>query len=100
DPGTGAVTWTPTDDDAGELVQIPVVVGYADGSSDAVDAPFQVASLSEAYTPAYADTPAVPGVEVTTAPPTFTDGSGEDVAAPEGATFELGAGAPEDAEID
>src|SRR5699024_3343337 len=61
---------------------------------------FAVGALAEAFTPAYPTTPATPGVEVTTAPPTFTDGNGEDVEAPEGTTFELGDGAPDDATID
>src|SRR5699024_10845315 len=100
DPATGEVTWTAPLDEAGDTRQIPVVVLYGDGSSDAVDAPFVVADLAEAFTPAYPTTPATPGVEVTTAPPTFTDGNGEDVEAPEGTTFELGDGAPDDATID
>nr|WP_227993333.1 YPDG domain-containing protein [Pseudactinotalea sp. HY160] len=100
DAATGAVTWTPAIADAGSTVAVPVVVLYPDASSDEADAPFQVGDLAEAYTPAYADTAAFPGVEVTTAPPTFTDGNGETAEAPEGTTFALGADAPAGAEID
>ncbi|WP_194928672.1 YPDG domain-containing protein [Pseudactinotalea sp. HY158] len=100
DTATGAVTWTPAIADAGSTVTIPVVVLYPDASSDEADAPFQVGDLAEAYTPAYADTAAFPGVEVTTAPPTFTDGKGETADAPEGTIFALGADAPAGATID
>ncbi|MGX7107813.1 Rib/alpha-like domain-containing protein, partial [Hutsoniella sourekii] len=43
DEATGAVTYTPTDGDAGTTVEIPVVVEYADGSTDEVKAPINVA---------------------------------------------------------
>lgn len=100
DPQTGEVTWTAPLDEAGETRLIPVVVLYADGSSDAVDAPFVVADFAVAFTPAYPTTPATPGVEVTTAPPTFTDAAGQETDAPEGTTFVLGEGAPDGATID
>ncbi|MGV3200839.1 YPDG domain-containing protein, partial [Streptococcus thoraltensis] len=42
DPNTGRITFTPTDDQVGKVVNIPVKVTYADGTTDTVDVPVTV----------------------------------------------------------
>ncbi|MGX7406375.1 Rib/alpha-like domain-containing protein, partial [Aerococcus urinaehominis] len=47
DEATGVVTYTPTEADAGKTVEVPVVVTYADDSTDNVKAPIKVAQLDD-----------------------------------------------------
>ena len=42
----GSVTYTPVDGDAGNTVNVPVVVKYSDGTTDNVNAPINVANTS------------------------------------------------------
>ncbi|UFU03547.1 YPDG domain-containing protein [Ruania suaedae] len=101
DGATGAVTYTPTVDDADTTVDIPVVVTYDDGSTDEVDAPFVVATLADSFDPFYTDTDAEIGEEATSEDPTFTDSEGtEGLDAPEGTTFALTDEAPDGGSID
>ena len=43
----GSVTYTPAEADAGQTVNIPVVVKYSDGTTDKVNAPINVAKLDD-----------------------------------------------------
>ncbi|WP_218914853.1 Rib/alpha-like domain-containing protein, partial [Peptoniphilus timonensis] len=43
----GSVTYTPVEADAGNTVNVPVVVKYSDGTTDKVDAPINVAKLDD-----------------------------------------------------
>ena len=47
DENTGKITYTPTEDKAGQDVKIPVVVTYKDGSTDEVKANVTVAALDD-----------------------------------------------------
>ena len=47
DENTGKITYTPTEDKAGQDVKIPVVVTYKDGSKDEVKANVKVAALED-----------------------------------------------------
>ena len=47
DENTGKITYTPTEDEAGKNVEIPVVVNYKDGSKDEVKATVTVAKLDD-----------------------------------------------------
>ena len=47
DPDTGVVTYTPTADDANKIVAVPVVVTYADGTTDDVIANFNVGDVPD-----------------------------------------------------
>ena len=47
DENTGKITYTPTEDKAGQDVKIPVVVTYKDGSTDEVKANVTVAALED-----------------------------------------------------
>ena len=47
DENTGKITYTPTEDEAGKNVEIPVVVNYKDGSKDEVKANVTVAALDD-----------------------------------------------------
>ncbi len=47
DENTGKITYTPTEDKAGQDVKIPVVVTYKDGSTDEVKATVTVAKLDD-----------------------------------------------------
>ncbi|WP_421721481.1 Rib/alpha-like domain-containing protein, partial [Anaerococcus vaginalis] len=47
DENTGKITYTPTEDKAGQDVKIPVVVTYKDGSTDKVKATVTVAKLDD-----------------------------------------------------
>ncbi|WP_218970144.1 Rib/alpha-like domain-containing protein, partial [Anaerococcus sp. HMSC075B03] len=47
DENTGKITYTPTEDEAGKNVEIPVVVNYKDGSKDEVNANVTVAALDD-----------------------------------------------------
>ncbi|WP_242259030.1 YPDG domain-containing protein, partial [Streptococcus thoraltensis] len=82
DPATGKITFTPTADQVGKEITVPVVVTYEDGTTDTVNAKFTVTDKAETnaetFEPAYAETPATPG-KATTATPTFTDKDGNPV---------------------
>ncbi|MDY4762390.1 YPDG domain-containing protein [Streptococcus thoraltensis] len=82
DPATGKITFTPTPDQVGKEITVPVVVTYEDGTTDTVDAKFTVTDKAETnaetFVPAYAETPATPG-KATKVSPTFTDKDGNPV---------------------
>ena len=96
----GSITYTPSKDDAGKTVTIPVVVKYSDGTTDDVDATIKVADLqNKSYEPAYEQKEGKVGEDITTAAPTFKDEDGQ-AATPADVKFTLGKGAPEGAQVD
>ena len=96
----GSVTYTPSNDDVGKTVEIPVTVKYSDGTTDDAVAKIKVADPQNMdYEPEYAETNAKAGEDATSTPK-FKDADGADTEKPEGAKFELGAGAPEGADVD
>ena len=101
DEKTGVVTYTPVEADAGQTVNVPVVVKYSDGTTDEVKAPIKVAAkTADNLTPSYADKDGKAGEAVTTDAPTYKDADGKDATAPEGTKYKLGENAPEGATID
>ena len=95
DGSTGEVKYTPSLDDAGKTVRIPVLATYKDGSTDEVEAPIKVANADKAnYEPNYKPVRAQVGHEVTVASPEFLDNDGNVVAEKPAVTkYELGEGA-------
>ncbi|WP_298075360.1 YPDG domain-containing protein, partial [uncultured Corynebacterium sp.] len=130
DPKTGVVTFTPTAEQAGETINIPVVmrdealqVPVLDENGDPVkdesgnpktqgrivaraDAPFKVVDEApkteqkDDFTPEYTDGSGKPGDDVTIDAPKFTDKDGKDTEAPEGTKFTPGENAPEGVKVD
>ena len=107
DPTTGVVTYTaPANQPAGD-VTIPVVVSYADGTTDnatakaTVSAKTPAESNADKYQPEYSGMTVKQG-ETATANPTFKDKAGQpvDKATVPVAKYELGADAPQGASID
>ncbi|WP_138159712.1 Rib/alpha-like domain-containing protein [Peptoniphilus catoniae] len=97
----GSVTYTPTKEDAGATVTIPVVVKYSDGTSDDVDATVKVADeQNKSYEPEYTQVEGKVGEDVTIAAPKFKDGNGAETTKPDGVKFKLGTNAPEGASVD
>ncbi|EGS31636.1 hypothetical protein HMPREF9130_1187 [Peptoniphilus sp. oral taxon 375 str. F0436] len=92
---TGEITYKPSIDQAGNTVNIPVIVTYKDGSTDEVKAPIKVAQGDNLnYEPDYKSVVAQVGHEVTVASPDFLDADGNKVAQkPAVAKYELGEGA-------
>lgn len=92
---TGEIKYTPTADQAGTTVRIPVVATYKDGSTDEVVAPIKVAQGDNLnYEPNYKSVIAQVGHEVTVASPEFLDNDGNVVAKkPTVTKYELGEGA-------
>ncbi len=102
DKTTGEVKYTPSIDDAGTVVNIPVIVIYKDGSADEVKAPIKVAQGDNLnYEPDYKSVVAQVAHEVTVASPDFLDTDGNKVAQkPAVAKYELGEGAKSGVTID
>lgn len=102
DKTSGEVKYTPTLDDAGKTVKVPVVATYKDGSTDEVEAPIKVVkSDKENYEPNYKSVVAQVGHEVTVASPEFLDNDGIVVAQKPAVTkYELGEGAKDGVTID
>ncbi len=107
DPTTGVVTYVaPANQPAGD-VNIPVVVSYADGTTDNATAKATVSATTPAesnadkYQPEYGDMTVKQG-ETATVDPTFKDKAGQpvDKATVPVAKYELGADAPKGASID
>ena len=107
DQATGAVTYVaPANQPAGD-VTIPVVVSYADGTTDnaiakaTVSATTPAESNADKYQPEYGDMTVKQG-ETATVDPTFKDKAGQpvDKATVPVAKYELGPNAPEGASID
>lgn len=96
----GSVTYTPTTDDLGRTVEIPVVVKYSDGTTDDVVAKIKVdEAQNKSYEPEYDEVNAKAG-EKATSSPKFKNADGADTQKPENAKFTLGNGAPEGASVD
>ncbi|MDU1643238.1 Rib/alpha-like domain-containing protein, partial [Peptoniphilus harei] len=102
DKTAGEVKYTPSIDDAGTVVNIPVIVIYKDGSADEVKAPIKVAQGDNLnYEPDYKSVVAQVAHEVTVASPDFLDTDGNKVAQkPAVAKYELGEGAKSGVTID
>ena len=102
DEATGEIKYTPTADQAGTTVRIPVVATYKDGSTDEVVAPIKVAKADkENYEPNYKSVIAQVGHEVTVESPEFLDNDGNVVENKPAVTkYELGEGAKEGVTID
>ncbi|MCK7677086.1 YPDG domain-containing protein [Corynebacterium sp. CCM 9186] len=103
---TGVITYTPTHDDAGKVIEIPVTVIYSDKSTDQGAVYFVVSDphggTAKKYTVNYTLTHAHTGEKAVSKAPTFDDTSTDEIealAAPEGAVFKLSRKA-RDAEID
>ncbi|VEJ36230.1 Parasporal protein [Aedoeadaptatus ivorii] len=98
DKTTGEVKYTPSIDDAGTIVNIPVVATYKDGSTDEVKAPIKVAQGDNLnYEPEYKPVVAQVGHKVIIESPEFHDKDGN-IADPKPAVtkYEFGKVAKED----
>ncbi len=104
DKTTGEVKYKPSIDDAGTIVNIPIVVTYKDGSTDEVKAPIKVEQGDNLnYEPDYKTVVAQVGHEVTVASPDFLDADGnkvEEANKPAVTKYELGDGAKDGVTID
>lgn len=102
DENTGVITYTPSIDQAGHTVNIPVTVTYNDGSTDEVKAPIKVAEGDNLnYEPEYKSVVAQVGHKVTVESPEFHDKDGKVVTEkPKIEKYELGDGAKDGVTID
>ncbi|MEQ9763922.1 Rib/alpha-like domain-containing protein [Streptococcus sp. ZJ151] len=104
DPKTGEIEYSTSEGDAGKEITVPVVVKYADGTTDTVNAKFTVTEKgkkqADQFTPEYPSTDATPGTEVTSEKPSFKDEKGTPTEAPSGTKYELGKDAPDGAKVD
>ena len=101
DADTGKVTYTPSSNDAGKPVEIPVKVTYSDGTTDEATAKINVSDAqNKAYQPEYAEADGTVGQQTTVTAPNFKDGDGQDTQKPDGVEFTLGKDAPEGAKVD
>ena len=102
DKTTGEVKYTPSIDQAGHTVNIPVTVTYKDGSTDEVNAPIKVAQGDNlTYEPEYKSIVAQVGHEVTVESPEFHYKDGKVVTEkPKIEKYELGDGAKDGVTID
>ena len=101
DADTGKVTYTPSSNDAGKPVEIPVKVTYSDGTTDEANAKINVSDAqNKAYQPEYAEADGTVGQQTTVTAPNFKDGDGQDTQKPDGVEFTLGKDAPEGATVD
>ena len=83
DKTTGEVKYTPSIDDAGTIVNIPVVATYKDGSTDEVKAPIKVAQGDNLnYEPDYKSVVAQVKYPVTVEAPKFLDQKSEETIKP------------------
>ena len=83
DKTTGEVKYTPSIDDAGTIVNIPVVATYKDGSTDEVKAPVKVAQGDNLnYEPDYKSVVAQVAHPVTVEAPKFLDQKSEETIKP------------------
>ncbi|MGT2832550.1 YPDG domain-containing protein, partial [Streptococcus halotolerans] len=102
-PKTGEIEYSTSEGDAGKEITVPVVVKYADGTKDTVNAKFTVTEKgkkqADQFTPEYPTKDATPGTEVSSTP-TFKDDKGSPVDAPADTKYELGEGAPDGAKVD
>ncbi|MEQ9809966.1 Rib/alpha-like domain-containing protein [Streptococcus jiangjianxini] len=103
-PKTGEIEYSTNDGDAGKEITVPVVVTYADGTTDTVNAKFTVTEKgkkqADQFTPEYPSTDATPGTEVASEKPSFKDEKGTPTEAPSGTKYELGKDAPAGAKVD
>ena len=88
---TGEITYTPSIDQAGKTVNIPVTVTYKDGSTDEVKAPIKVAQGDNLnYEPEYKSVVAQVGHPVTVEAPKFLDKENKEASPqPTGMTFAI-----------
>ncbi|WP_246823300.1 Rib/alpha-like domain-containing protein, partial [Facklamia sp. HMSC062C11] len=102
DKTTGEVKYTPSIDQAGHTVNIPVTVTYKDGSTDEVNAPIKVAEGDNLnYEPEYKSVVAQVGHEITVESPEFHDKDGKVVTEkPKIEKYELGDDAKDGVTID
>lgn len=83
DKTTGEVKYTPSIDQAGQTVNIPVIVTYKDGSTDEVKAPIKVAQGDNLnYEPDYKSVVAQVKYPVTVEAPKFLDQKSEETIKP------------------
>ncbi|MBD3949875.1 Rib/alpha-like domain-containing protein, partial [Aerococcaceae bacterium zg-1292] len=76
DPKTGQISFTPTKEQVGKDIVVPVTVTYKDGTTNTVFAKFTVADKktdADKYTPSYEDKLVKPGEEAKS-PVSFKDG--------------------------
>ncbi|WP_446456245.1 Rib/alpha-like domain-containing protein [Tuanshanicoccus lijuaniae] len=76
DPKTGGISFTPTKEQVGKDIVVPVTVTYKDGTTNTVLAKFTVADKktdADKYTPSYEDKLVKPGEEAKS-PVSFKDG--------------------------
>ncbi len=98
----GSVTYTPTVDDSGKTIEIPVKVIYKDGTTDEVMAPIKVGeTINKSYQPKYESVVAQVGYEVEVKAPTYLGNDGKKAEPqPTGMKYALGDGAKEGITID
>ena len=101
DETTGKVTYTPSSNDAGKPVEIPVKVTYSDGTTDEATAKINVSDAqNKAYQPEYTEADGTVGQQTTVTAPNFKDGDGQDTTKPADVKFTLGTDAPDNVTID
>ncbi|WP_141670055.1 Rib/alpha-like domain-containing protein [Actinobaculum suis] len=103
DPETGEVTFSPSTDQAGKSVELPVVVTYDDTTKDNVNAVFNVGAITSVTQPVYENGSGKPGAEANIPAPTFDNPKTPDVekdVPPTGTKFELGPNPPAGVNID